>query len=83
MSESDPMELSAVARSRTAQVGGRRYWRSLEELAETPDFQDYLEREFPSQLPQFVDPVSRRRFMVLMAASTFMISFMRWLSTAW
>ncbi|PKO17070.1 molybdopterin oxidoreductase [candidate division BRC1 bacterium HGW-BRC1-1] len=69
MSGSDSMGLPVAARSRTASVGGRRYWRSLEELAETPDFQDYLEREFPSQLPQFIDPVSRRKFMVLMAAS--------------
>ncbi len=26
---------------------GRRYWRSLDELADTPEFKDWLHREFP------------------------------------
>mgnify|MGYP002262365549 CR=1 FL=1 len=28
-------------------VTGRRYWRSLDELAETPEFRQWVEREFP------------------------------------
>ena len=27
---------------------GRKYWRSLDELAETPEFRQWLEREFPA-----------------------------------
>ena len=69
MTETTTMTDAAPLRSRLEGLGGRRYWRSLDELAQSEDFRDYLEREFPSQLPQFLDPVSRRRFLVLMGAS--------------
>jgi MoCo/4Fe-4S cofactor protein with predicted Tat translocation signal len=48
---------------------GRRYWRSLEELADSPDFLAVLAAEFPSAAPRWTDPVGRRRFLQLMAAS--------------
>jgi MoCo/4Fe-4S cofactor protein with predicted Tat translocation signal len=47
---------------------GRDYWRTLEELAETPQFAAIVERE----VPRFRDVVAgfdRRRFLQLMAAS--------------
>ncbi len=46
-----------------------RYWRSLEELAETPEFREKIEREFPRAASEWDDPGSRRRFLKLMAAS--------------
>src|SRR6188768_1192584 len=46
-----------------------RYWRSFSELAETPDFQEFLHREFPQQATEWHDPVSRRNFLKLMGAS--------------
>ena len=49
--------------------GGRMFWRSLEEYAQTPEFEELLHREFPSQLDQWNDPIGRRRFLTLMAAS--------------
>jgi len=53
----------------TARVlSGPRYWRSLDELAATPGFQDYLDREFPAGAAQ-LDGVDRRQFFKLMAAS--------------
>src|SRR3954452_7986362 len=48
---------------------GPAYWRSLEELAETPEFRQLLAREFPEQAGLLGDPVSRRRFLSLMGAS--------------
>ncbi len=48
---------------------GRRYWRSLEELSDTPEFRRLIEREFPSQLGVAFDPVTRRKFLTLMGAS--------------
>ena len=50
--------------------GGRHaYWRSLEELADTEEFQHWLHREFPEQASEFADPVGRRQFLRLMGAS--------------
>jgi molybdopterin-containing oxidoreductase family iron-sulfur binding subunit len=48
---------------------GPRYWRSLEELADTPAFQEWLEREFPDGASELTDPVSRRHFVRIMSAS--------------
>lgn len=48
---------------------GKQYWRSLEELAETPDFQAYLHREFPENASEWNDPKGRRTFIKLMGAS--------------
>ncbi|HZI95268.1 MAG TPA: TAT-variant-translocated molybdopterin oxidoreductase [Patescibacteria group bacterium] len=48
---------------------GRHYWRGLEELAATPEFQEQLAREFPSQASEWSDEVGRRRFLQLMGAS--------------
>ena len=45
------------------------FWRSLDEQAQTEEFQDFLRREYPSQLDALADPLSRRRFLQLMGAS--------------
>jgi molybdopterin-containing oxidoreductase family iron-sulfur binding subunit len=50
------------------ELNGPRYWRSLDELAATPGFKEYLEREFPEGAAQ-LDGVDRRQFFKLMAAS--------------
>jgi MoCo/4Fe-4S cofactor protein with predicted Tat translocation signal len=59
----------ADIRSRLAGLEGRAYWRSLDELADTPEFQDYVGREFPAQASEFTDPAGRRQFLKLMGAS--------------
>src|SRR5262245_18194934 len=59
----------ADIRSRLAGLEGRAYWRSLEELADTPEFRDYVGREFPAQASEFTDPAGRRDFLKLMGAS--------------
>ncbi|MFL5330357.1 MAG: TAT-variant-translocated molybdopterin oxidoreductase [Gemmataceae bacterium] len=46
-----------------------RFWRSLDELADTPEFRAQLAREFPAQANRLLDPVSRRQFLTLMGAS--------------
>ena len=58
-----------MARAKTAGLTGKKYWRSLDELADTPGFDEMLQREFPSQASEWVDPVSRRGFLKLMSAS--------------
>jgi len=50
---------------------GRKYWRSLGELADTEEFRGWLEREFPAGAAELkLDGVSRRNFLKLMGAST-------------
>ena len=48
---------------------GKKYWRSLDELADTPEFRDFVAREFPQQAEGWNDPLERRTFMKLMGAS--------------
>jgi MoCo/4Fe-4S cofactor protein with predicted Tat translocation signal len=48
---------------------GRAYWRSLEELAATDEFEEVLHREFPQGVSEWLDPVGRRTFLKLMGAS--------------
>ena len=48
---------------------GRRYWRSLDELADTPEFKEWLHREFPQGASEFTDDHSRRNFLKIMSAS--------------
>ena len=38
-------------------------------LAETPEFRQWVEREFPAGASEWTDPVSRRHFMKIMSAS--------------
>ncbi|HZL79975.1 MAG TPA: TAT-variant-translocated molybdopterin oxidoreductase [Candidatus Limnocylindrales bacterium] len=54
----------------SAPATGRRYWRSLDELADTPEFKDWLHREFPVGASEMVeDGTSRRQFLKIMSAS--------------
>jgi MoCo/4Fe-4S cofactor protein with predicted Tat translocation signal len=48
---------------------GPEYWRSLEELAGSPAFQEALHREFPKGASDWLDLVSRRGFLKVMGAS--------------
>jgi MoCo/4Fe-4S cofactor protein with predicted Tat translocation signal len=48
---------------------GKKFWRSLEELADTPQFREFVAREFPQQAEEWNDPIERRTFIKLMGAS--------------
>jgi len=64
-----PLDLPAV-RARLQSKAGKQYWRTLEELAEDPNFEELLHREFPRQAPsEWDESVDRRDFLKLMAAS--------------
>jgi molybdopterin-containing oxidoreductase family iron-sulfur binding subunit len=64
---------NAVVKPRSAghtQVGttGRAYWRSLDDLSDTPQFRDWLEKEFPTDASRLLE-TSRRTFLKIMGAS--------------
>ena len=54
--------------SLTADKSGKTYWRSLDELADTPEFRQWVATEFPSQAEKLLSS-SRRGFLKIMAAS--------------
>src|SRR5687768_2558833 len=56
-------------RRRLEGTRGQQYWRSLEALAETAEFKEFLHREFPHNASEWLDPVGRRGFLKLMGAS--------------
>src|SRR4029077_6861135 len=57
-------------------VTGKRYWRSVNELSDTPEFRDWLEREFPAGAAELKgDEWSRRSFLKLMGASMALAGF--------
>ena len=65
---STPHDIEAL-RARLESTRGRAYWRSLEAVAETPEFKEFLHREFPHNASEWLDPVGRRNFLRLMGAS--------------
>ena len=62
------LDLTSI-RARLSESRGKQYWRSLDELADTEEFQEFINREFPSRASEWNDPLGRRRFMKIMGAS--------------
>ena len=58
---------------------GRNYWRSFGELDDTPEFREWIDREFPQGAALMKDEAdagqSRRDFMKLMGAATTLAGF--------
>jgi molybdopterin-containing oxidoreductase family iron-sulfur binding subunit len=66
----EKLTLTQVQQKLAGQTG-KRYWKNLDELASTTEFQELMAEEFPRQAGQgeWVDPVSRRGFLKVMGAS--------------
>ena len=56
------------------------YWRSLDDLTGTEEFEKFVQLEFPALAAEGPDPFSRRSFLKLMAASAMMagLASCRW-----
>ena len=63
---SSPIE---AIRARVQTDHGKGFWRSLEELADTREFRDFLDHEFPYLADLWSAPIKRRDALKLMAAS--------------
>ena len=48
---------------------GKAYWRSLDDLADTPEFRALVEKEFPGLAEELLSPRTRRAFLKVMGAS--------------
>ncbi len=59
----------AAVREKLQNKSGKQYWRTLEELADDPQFTELMHREFPRHASEWDDTVERRDFLKLMGAS--------------
>jgi len=59
----------ATVEAQIEETTGPEYWRSLEELAGSDEFQEMLHREFPKGASEWLDDFSRRGFLKTMGAS--------------
>jgi len=68
MKEKPALDLNKI-RARLESAQGPLYWKSLEELAETEEFQAFVEDEFAERSTDWKNPANRRNFLKLMGAS--------------
>ena len=65
---SNAVDLAAI-RAKLAQEDGKRFWQSLEQLAETKEYREFLENEFPHDPAKDPEGINRRDVLKLAAAS--------------
>jgi MoCo/4Fe-4S cofactor protein with predicted Tat translocation signal len=63
-----PISIEGV-RATLKEKRGREFWQSLEELAQTEEFDELLHREFPQHASEWDEGTDRRTFLKLMGAS--------------
>src|SRR5579885_3656330 len=56
-----------LVRERLSKAKGKQYWRGLEEIAETPEFQAWMDDEFPNR--ESLKGIDRRSLLKYMGAS--------------
>ena len=70
MKQNLEQQISEVEEMKVAKNGVPKYWRSMDQLADTAEFQTFMEKEFPQHVEEIKEnPVSRRKFLKLMGAS--------------
>jgi MoCo/4Fe-4S cofactor protein with predicted Tat translocation signal len=68
LTKGSPVDLAAI-QEKLDSAGGAGFWRSLEEAADTPEFERFVQDEFPGQAFRPLDGMERRNFLKLMGAS--------------
>ena len=61
-------DLSEI-REKLSRQTGPTFWRSLDEVADTPEFRGFLQAEFPAAAESLTSSLDRRQFLKLMGAS--------------
>ncbi len=59
----------ASIRDRILSLNGKEYWRSIEEHADTPEFRKFISEEYPHEIEEWDNSLSRRNFVKVMGAS--------------
>ncbi len=67
--------MNTVSPSKETSQTGPVYWRSLDQLADSPEFKQWVDREFPEGASELGNGVNRRDFVKLMSASLLLAGF--------
>ncbi|CAN5503593.1 TAT-variant-translocated molybdopterin oxidoreductase [soil metagenome] len=59
----------ASLRDKILSQNGKEYWRSIEEHADTPEFREFISEEYPHEIEEWDNSLSRRNFVKVMGAS--------------
>ncbi|MEP6945502.1 MAG: TAT-variant-translocated molybdopterin oxidoreductase [Acidobacteriota bacterium] len=65
----DPNNTFASLRAKILGQSGKQYWRSIEEHADTPEFREFVAQEYPHEIEEWDNSLSRRNFVKVMGAS--------------
>ena len=70
MNNTSERQITETEAMNAGKNGAPEYWRSMDQLADTEEFQSFMEKEFPQHVEEVkANPVSRRKFLKLMGAS--------------
>lgn len=59
----------ASLREKILAQSGKEYWRSIEEHADSPEFREFVSQEYPHEIEDWDNSLSRRKFVKVMGAS--------------
>lgn len=69
MASKDNMGNFALLRDKILSQSGKKYWRSVEEFVDAPEFEEYVKQEYPAHAEEWDNSLSRRNFVKVMGAS--------------
>jgi|CXWL01.1.fsa_nt_gi molybdopterin-containing oxidoreductase family iron-sulfur binding subunit len=69
MHGSETKKSFASLRDKIIAQNGKEYWRSLEEQADTSEFREFIAEEYPHEIEEWDNSLSRRNFVKVMGAS--------------
>lgn len=69
MSSPESKQNFALLRNRILSQDGKEYWRSVEEFVDAPEFEEFVAREYPHEIEEWDNSLSRRKFVKVMGAS--------------
>ena len=69
MPSKDSKNNFALLRDKILSQNGKEYWRSVEEFADAPEFEEFIKQEYPAQAEEWDNSLSRRNFVKVMGAS--------------
>ncbi|MEO7659183.1 MAG: TAT-variant-translocated molybdopterin oxidoreductase, partial [Pyrinomonadaceae bacterium] len=69
MASPESKKTFASLRDMIVSQNGKEYWRSIEEHADTPEFKEFISEEYPHEIEEWDNSLSRRNFVKVMGAS--------------